>query len=352
MVAEMSGNHMGSLERALQIVREAARNGADAIKLQTFTASTLTINSRRAEFFIDDPSSPWDGRRLWELYKEAHTPWEWHGRIFEEARKAGLACISTAFEESSLELLVNLDVDAIKISSFELIHIPLIQGAARTGKPVLLSTGMATLEEIDDAVNALRENGCTRFVLLKCTSAYPSQESDAHLSAMQDMAKRYGCPVGLSDHCLRPYIAYAATALGAAVIEKHLTLSRSLGCVDSAFSLEPEEFKELAGGVEAVWKSIGGVAYGSTSSESASAKERPSIYVVRPIRRGEAFTRENIRVIRPANGLPPKYYNDLIGRQCLHDLPSGTPMSKEFLKETDELPEHNRSIGRVTAPVN
>lgn len=352
MVAEMSGNHMGSLESALQIIREAATNGADAIKLQTFTPSILTINSRRAEFYIDDPRSPWHGRRLWDLYEEARTPWEWHGAIFHEARKAGLACISTAFDESSLEFLVNLNVDAIKISSFELVHIPLIRAAARTGKPVLLSTGMATLEEIDDAVQTLREEGCRQFVLLKCTSAYPSQESDAHVSAMQDMAKRYECHVGLSDHCLRPYIAYAATALGAAVIEKHLTLRRSLGGVDAAFSLEPREFKEMVGGVEAVWKSIGGVTYRCTDSESASAKERPSIYVVRPIRRGEAFTRENIRVIRPANGLPPKYYDDLIGRQSLKDLPTGTPMSQEFVQATDELPEHKQSIGLVITPVN
>lgn len=350
MVAEMSGNHMGSLERALQIVREAAGNGADAIKLQTFTASTLTIDSRRAEFFIDDPQTPWHGRRLWDLYNEAHTPWDWHGPIFDEARRAGLACISTAFDESSLELLVKLEVDAIKISSFELIHLPLIRRAAQTGKPILVSVGMASLDEIDDAVKTLRANDCERFVLLKCTSAYPSYESDANLLTLQAMAARYGCEVGLSDHCMRPYAAFAAVALGAAVIEKHLTLDRSLGGVDGRFSVEPHEFREVATGAEWAWKSLGGVAYGCRDSERASAKERPSIYVVRPIRNGEAFTRENLRIIRPGNGLPPRYYDALINRRCAQDVEGGTPMSWDFLGDSDELRQPGGSIVRMTIP--
>ena len=287
IIAEMSGNHGGTLEGALKIVHAASASGADAIKLQTFTPDTLTIDSSRPEFFINDPNSLWHGRRLWDLYAEAHTPWEWHKQIFEAARAKGLACISTAFDLDSLEHLISLEVDAIKISSFELIHIPLIKAAARSGKPLLISTGMASMLEIDDTIKAIRSNNCNQFILLKCTSAYPSHENEANILTMDNMHLRYGCEVGLSDHNLRNFAAYTAVALGAAVIEKHLTISRSDGGVDSAFSLEPDELRELVEGTHLVWQSRGDIRYGPQPVEEASLKERPSIYVVSPVKKGE-----------------------------------------------------------------
>jgi len=327
IVAEMSANHNGSLEAALRIVRAAAEGGADAIKLQTYKPDTLTIDSRRPEFFIDDPKSLWHGRRLWELYEQAHTPWEWHEPIFAAARKKGLACISTACDLDSIQFLLSLGVDAIKIASFELVHIPLIETAAKSGKPILLSTGMASLAELDDAVTALRANGCDRFVLLKCTSAYPSVEAEANLSTMNDMRLRYRCEVGLSDHSLRPYVAFAATALGAAVIEKHLTIARAEGGLDAAFSIEPAELRELSTGADLVWRSLGHVRYQHLAVEEASIRERPSIYVVRAMKKGDRFTERNTRIIRPANGLAPKHYRALMGKQSACDVESGTPVS-------------------------
>ena len=332
IVAEMSGNHSGTCEGALRIVHAAAASGADAIKLQTYTPGTLTIDSTRPEFFIHDAGSLWNGRRLWDLYAEAHTPLEWHKSIFEAARAEGLACISTAFDLSSLEFLLSLGVDAIKIASFELIHIPLIEATARSGKPLLVSTGMANSMEIDDAVAAMRTNGCNRFILLKCTSAYPSEENEANILTMQDMRRRYGCEVGLSDHTLRPYAAFAATALGAAVVEKHLTIARAEGGVDSAFSIEPSELRELVDGCELVWRSRGDVRYGPQPVEETSLKERCSIYVVRPIKKGEKFTADNVRIIRPANGLAPKHYHAVIGKTCARDLDGAMPMSWELLR--------------------
>ena len=331
IIAEVSGNHNGTLEGALKILRAAAANGADAVKLQTFTPGTLTIDSRRPEFFINDPNNLWHGRRLWDLYAEAHTPWEWHKPIFEAARAEGLVCISSAFDLSSLEFLLSLGTDAIKIASFELVHIPLIEAAARSGKPLLISTGMAKQSEIDEAVAAMCTNDCDQFILLKCTSAYPSEENEANILTMQDMRLRYGCEVGLSDHTLRPYAAFAATALGAAVIEKHFTISRAEGGVDSAFSIEPPELHELVEVTELVWRSRGDVRYGPLPTEETSLKERPSIYVVRPIKKGEKFTEENIRIIRPANGLAPKHYSSVIGKTCACDLNEELPLSWDLL---------------------
>jgi len=331
IVAEMSANHRGSLDEALAIVRTAAEQGAGAIKLQTFTPATLTIDSARPEFFIDDPESAWHGRRLWELYQEAHTPWEWHEPLFNTARACGLACISSAFEQNSLAFLLELETDAIKIASFELIHIPLIETAARSGKPVLLSTGMASVAELDDAVAALRDNGCERFVLLKCTSAYPAEEKHANVLAMQAMSARYGCAVGLSDHALRPYAAYAAVALGAVVVEKHLTLSRAAGGVDAAFSLEPREFRELVDGSRRVWESRGEARYGPHPSEHVSVRERPSIYVVHHVRKGEHFTDQNVRIVRPSGGLAPKHYAAILGRRAAYDIDGETPLAFDML---------------------
>lgn len=333
IIAEMSGNHNGTLEGALRIIRAAAVSGADAIKLQTFTPGTLTIDSRRPEFFINDPDSLWHGRRLWDLYAQAHTPWEWHKPIFELARAEGLVCISSAFDLSSLEFLLSLEVDAIKISSFELTHIPLIEAAAKSGKPLLISTGMANAMEIDDAVATVRANGCERFILLKCTVAYPSEESEANILTMRDMRLRYKCGVGLSDHTLRPYAAFAATALSAVVIEKHFTITRAEGGVDSAFSIEPAELCDIVEGVKRVWQSIGDVRYGPQSVENTSLKERPSIYVVRPIKKGEKFTEENIRIIRPANGIAPKHYSSVLGKTCARDVDGEVPMSWDLVSQ-------------------
>jgi pseudaminic acid synthase len=332
IIAEMSGNHNGSLEGALKIVRAAAESGADAIKLQTYTPDTLTIDSRRPEFFINDPSSLWHGRRLWELYQEAHTPWAWHQSIFEAARAEGLACISTACDVTSVDFLLSLEVDAIKIASFELIHIPLIEAVARSGKPILLSTGMSRLEELDDAVSALRANGCDRFIPLKCTSAYPSAEAEANILTILDMRQRYGCEVGLSDHTLRPYVAFAATSLGAVVIEKHFTISRAEGGLDSAFSLEPAELRELVDGTELVWRSLGALSYGPLAIEETSIRERPSIYVVCAMKKGDRFTESNVRIIRPANGLAPKHYRSLLGKTCACDIEPESPMSWAFVQ--------------------
>ncbi len=332
IVAEMSGNHNQSLDRALAIVRAAAESGADAIKLQTFTADTLTLDSRRPEFFIDEPGGLWHGRRLWELYEEAYTPWAWHEPLFAAARSFGLACISTAYDLTSLDFLLSLGVDAIKIASFELVHLPLLETAARSGKPILLSTGMATLGELDEAVAALRENAADRQVLLKCTSAYPSQEGDANILTMIDMRQRYGGEVGLSDHNLRPYSAFAAVALGATVIEKHITLSRADGGVDAAFSIEPSELRALVDGARLVWKSLGEVRYGPLDREAASLRERPSIFVTKAMGRGESFSAQNIRIVRPAGGLMPKHYRTLIGRRSACNIPAATPLSWEAVE--------------------
>ena len=337
VIAELSGNHNGSLDRALELVQRAAACGAGALKLQTYTAGTLTINSRRPEFFIDSPGSPWHGRRLWELYEEAHTPWEWHEPLFDASRRAGMLCISTAFDESSLELLLRLGADAIKIASFELVHLPLIDAVARSGKPVILSTGMGTREEIGDAVQTLRES-TSDFILLKCTSAYPAIEAEANLRTMVDLRDRYQCEVGLSDHTLRPHLAFGAVALGAVVIEKHFTLSRADGGVDSEFSIEPHELTELVDGVGLVWQGLGEVRYGVQEREKASLAERPSIYVVAPVAKGETLTARNVRVIRPGNGLAPKHLPAILGCSARHDIESGTPMSWALIDDASIAP--------------
>jgi N-acetylneuraminate synthase len=327
VIAEISANHNGSLERAIKIVELAAKNGADAIKLQTYKPETLTINSDRPEFFINDASSIWNKRRLWDLYKEAYTPWEWHVPIFTKAREMGLACISTAFDKSSVEFLLDINVDAIKISSFELIHIPLINLVAKTGKPILMSTGMATLKEIERAVKEVRLAKNNQFVLLKCTSSYPSDESDANILTMRDMMDRFKCQVGLSDHTLSSYAAFSAVALGGSVIEKHFTINRSDGGVDSEFSIEPKELKELVSGVRLVRSSLGKVDYSPKIVESASIKERPSIYVIKEILKGDIFTSNNVKIIRPSGGILPGYYNTILGKKSACRIQAETPLS-------------------------
>lgn len=333
VIAEISANHNGSLDRALKIVQAAADNGAHAIKLQTFTADSLTINSYGSDFFIDDHESIWHRRRLWELYKEAETPWEWHEPLFEAARKRGMACISSAFDQSSLDFLIKIGVDAIKIASFELVHIPLIESAAKSDLPVILSTGMASVEEIDDAVSALRANGCKEFILLRCTSAYPSEEKDVNAVTIVDMQNRFKCQVGLSDHSLRPFSVYAAVSFGATVIEKHLTLSRMDGGLDASFSMEPADLKEVVEGSKQVWLSRGSVRYGVQLVEQTSQKERPSIYVSRAIALGEVFTPENIRIIRPGYGLPPKDFYHVLGRRAAINIGAETALDWSMIED-------------------
>lgn len=326
IIAELSANHRGNLDRAIEMVRVAADSGANAIKLQTFTPDTLSLDSRKPDFIIDDPKSLWHGRRLWELYEEAQTPWEWHAPLFDAARQQGMACISSAFDNTSVEFLQEVGVDAIKIASFELVHVPLIEQSAATGLPIILSTGMATIEEIEDAVKVLRDKRCDKFVLLRCTSAYPSLEKDANVISILDLRSRFDCQVGLSDHCLSPYPVYTAVALGATVIEKHITLNRADGGLDAPFSIEQPELKEMVDGARRIWLSRGSVLYGPQAVEETSHRERPSIYVTKPILAGEAFTLDNTRIIRPGFGLPPKEYSRILGCQAATNIDAETAL--------------------------
>lgn len=331
VIAEMSGNHNGSLERALAIVDAAADSGADAIKIQTYTADTITLDIESGEFRIEDPDSPWDGRSLHSLYEEAYTPWEWHDAIFTRAHERGLIAFSTPFDESAVDFLETLDVPCYKIASFENVHLPLIRKVASTGKPIVMSTGMATAGELDDAVRTAREAGCANLVLLKCTSTYPATPESSNLATIPHMRELFGCEVGLSDHTLGTGVASAAAALGATMIEKHFTLSRSDGGVDSAFSAEPAEMAELVREVGRARASLGAVAYGPGEVERGSMRFRRSLYVAADMKAGEPFTHANLRIVRPGHGLPPKHYSTLLGKHVNQDLPKGTPVSWDHI---------------------
>ena len=331
IVAELSGNHNGSLDRALKIVEAAAKTGAHAIKLQTYTADTMTLDLKKGEFFISDEKSPWKGQSLYDLYKIAHTPWDWHQPIFDCAKKHGLICFSTPFDETAVEYLEKIGVPAYKIASFENTDIPLIQRVASTGKPLIISTGMATLEELDESVNSARKAGCKKIILLKCTSTYPATPKNSNLLTIPHLRERYGCEVGLSDHTLGIGVAVASVALGATVIEKHFTLKRSDGGVDSAFSMEPGEMTELVTETKRAWQSLGQVFVGPTASEKSSITFRRSLYIVKDIKAGDVLTKENVRAIRPGLGMPPKYLENIVGRQAAFDLMAGTPLRWEFL---------------------
>jgi N-acetylneuraminate synthase len=331
VIAEMSGNHNQSLERAFEIVDAAAASGAHAIKLQTYTADTITLELSGGDFYINDEQSLWKGRNLHELYHQAHTPWDWHEPIMRRARERGLVCFSTPFDETAVEFLESLDVPAYKIASFENIHLPLIRAVARTGKPVIISTGMATAGEIDDAVRAAREAGCADLVLLKCTSTYPATPANTNIATIPHLRALFGCEVGLSDHTMGVGVSVAAVALGATVIEKHFTLRRADGGVDSAFSLEPAELRALVTETERAWQSIGEVRYGPTAAEQKSLAFRRSVYVAEDIAAGGVLTRANLRCVRPGMGLAPKYYEVLLGRRVRTDLKKGTPMRWDLL---------------------
>lgn len=329
IIAEMSGNHNHSLERALQIVEAAAKSGVHALKIQTYTADTMTLNVKGKGFDIEDEGNIWKGRNLYDLYTEAYTPWEWHKPIFDRAYELGIVPFSTPFDETAVDFLEELGVGLYKIASFENNDIPLIKKVAATGKPLIISTGMATVAELDEAVRAAREAGCKDLILLKCTSTYPATPENTNVSTIPHMRELFNVQVGLSDHTMGTGVAVASVALGATVIEKHFTLSRADGGVDSAFSMEPEEMAKLVLETERAWQSIGKVAYGPTEKEKASLKFRRSIYVAEDIKEGELFTKENIKVIRPGYGLAPKYYERLIGNKAKREFKLGEPLLLE-----------------------
>lgn len=331
VVAEMSGNHNQSLEHALAIVEEASRTGAHALKLQTYTADTLTLDVSIPPFVIETPASLWTGRTLYELYREAHTPWEWHPAIFRRCRELGLVCFSTPFDETAVDFLEELGAPAYKIASFELVHTPLVRKVGRTGKPVVLSTGMATAGEIEEAVNILRQEGNGDIVLLKCTSTYPASPGETNLLTIPHMSAMFDCLVGISDHTLGTGVAVAAVALGAVMIEKHFTLSRADGGVDSAFSLEPRELRALVEETARAWEALGAVSYGPTPAEQASLQFRRSLYLAKDMKAGDPFTPENLRVIRPGFGLHPRYYDLLLGRRITRDAALASPVTWDML---------------------
>lgn len=331
IIAEMSGNHNQSLERALEIVNAAAEAGAQAIKLQTYTADTMTLAINEGDFFIDDEQSLWNGNSLHELYRLAHTPWEWHAPIMQRAREVGMLCFSTPFDESAVDFLERLEVPAYKIASFEMVHLPLIRKVAATGKPMIISTGMATLAEIDDAVSISRAAGCRDLILLKCTSTYPATPENSNVITIPHMRALFGCEVGISDHTMGIGTSVAAVAHGATVIEKHFTLCRADGGVDSSFSLEPEELRALSVEAERAWQALGHIYYGPTDAEKMSLTFRRSIYVAEDLKKGDALTTENLRCVRPGRGLQPKYYDLLLGRKVNQDVKKGTAMKWELL---------------------
>ncbi|MFN6338400.1 MAG: pseudaminic acid synthase [Cyanobacteriota bacterium] len=331
VIAEMSGNHNQSLERALAIVDAAALAGAHAIKLQTYTADTITLDVRGGCFEISDPDSLWSGQSLHDLYNQAHTPWEWHAPIMERARELGLICFSSPFDETAVDFLEDLGVPAFKIASFENNHLPLIEKAASTGKPLIISTGMASLGELDDAVRTARDAGCTQLVLLKCTSTYPASPENTNIRTIPHLRELFGCEVGLSDHTMGVGVALAAVALGASVVEKHFTLARADGGVDAAFSLEPAELTSLVSETERAWQALGHVHYGPTEAERKSLVFRRSIYAAADIAKGEPFTEANIRIVRPGHGAAPALYRKLIGRSAQRAFNFGEPVSLDKL---------------------
>ena len=337
VVAEMSGNHNQSLDRALAIVDAAARAGAHALKIQTYTADTMTLAVERGEFTIDEPGSLWKGRTLHDLYNEAHTPWEWHAPIFERCRAHGLIGFSAPFDATAVDFLESLDVPCYKIASFENTDVPLIRKVAATGKPMIISTGMATLEELDESVTEARRAGCRNLILLKCTSTYPAPPDCSNLRTIPDLRERFSCEVGLSDHTTGIGAAVASVVLGATVIEKHFTIARADGGVDSAFSLEPHELQALVEETERAWLALGTISYGPTQVEQKSLVFRRSLYVVQNMRAGEACTPENVRAIRPGLGLPPKHLDNVMGRTAARDIERGTPLSWDLLQAAADI---------------
>ena len=334
IVAEMSANHGRNFDQAVRLLRAAKAAGADAVKVQTYTADTLTISCDNDCFRIAG-GTPWDGRTLYELYQEAYMPWEWQPKLNAVAAEVGLDFFSTPFDVTAVSFLEGLGVPAYKIASFELVDLPLIRQVARTGKPIILSTGMATPDEIQEAVETVREAGGRQVALLKCTSAYPAQPEEMNLRTISDMAERFRVPVGLSDHTLGIAVPVAAVALGACIVEKHFTLSRELPGPDSAFSLEPDEFRAMVEAVRTAERAVGSVGYGVSPGEDKSRTFRRSLFVVCDVKAGEVFTGQNVRSIRPAHGLHPRYYDAILGRKAARDIRRGTPLRWELIAETE-----------------
>ncbi|AZC87959.1 pseudaminic acid synthase [Pseudomonas chlororaphis] len=332
IIAEMSGNHNQSLDVALQIVEAAAKAGAHALKLQTYTADTMTLDLEHGEFFIKDPASLWAGSSLYALYEKAHTPWQWHAPIFARARELGMLAFSTPFDESAVDFLESLDVPAYKIASFENTDLPLIRRVAATGKPLIISTGMASIAELDESVRAAREAGCKDLVLLKCTSTYPASPENSNILTISHLRELFGCEVGLSDHSMGVGVSVAAVALGATVVEKHFTLDRAAGGVDASFSLEPAELHSLVVETERAWQALGQVRYGATEAERQSVLYRRSLYVTRDMAAGEVFSRDNLRAIRPGLGLAPKHIDAVLGRCARQALKRGTALDWAFVE--------------------
>jgi N-acetylneuraminate synthase len=333
IIAEMSGNHNQSLDRAIEIIDRAAATGAHAVKLQTYTADTMTIDHDQGEFFISDKSSLWSGTSLYKLYEEAHTPWEWQKQLFERARQHGMICLSTPFDFTAVDFLESVDAPCYKIASFENTDLPLIRRIAATGKPIIISTGMATIAEIDETVRAAREAGCNDLVLLKCTSTYPSTPENTNLLTIPHMRELFGCEIGLSDHTMGIGVSVASVALGAAVIEKHFTLRRADGGVDSAFSMEPEEMAQLVVETERAWQALGRIEYGPLEAERTSLQFRRSLYIVRDVPPGGKLTRENVRAIRPGFGLPTKYLDVILGRTVRQGAKRGTALTWDIFRD-------------------
>ena len=325
VIAEMSGNHNGDIGRALALIEAAKAAGADAVKLQTLTADTITIDHDGPGFVID--GGLWHGRKHYELYQESHTPWDWHPRLFERAREIGITIFSSPFDPTAVEFLEKLGAPAFKVASFEIVDTPLIETMARTGKPLIISTGLASPEDIADAVTAARDAGAKEMVLLHCTSGYPTPASQMHLRTMPDLAAAHGTLVGLSDHTMGTAVAVAAVALGACVIEKHFTLARADGGVDSAFSLEPEELARLVADCRDAWSALGSVHYEEVEAEAAGRDHRRSLYVVADVKKGDLLTPENVRSIRPGHGMAPKHLHDVLGRPAARDLKRGEPLA-------------------------
>ena len=326
IIAEMSGNHNQSLERALEIVEAAAKSGAHGLKIQTYTPDTMTIDLDEREFRISDPKSLWSGTSLYKLYGEAYTPWEWHKPIFKRARELGMIPFSTPFDDTAVDFLESLDVPCYKIASFENTDLPLIRRVAATGKPLIISTGMATVAELDETVRAARGAGCKDLILLKCTSTYPATPENTNILTIPHMRELFGCEVGLSDHTMGVGVSVASVALGATVIEKHCTLSRVDGGVDSAFSMEPAEMAQLVVETERAWQALGQVSYGPTKAEKKSIQFRRSLYLVKDLKAGDVLTRENLRAIRPGLGLPTKYLEQVLGKAVKQDVTRGTAL--------------------------
>lgn len=331
VIAEMSGNHNQSLERALEIVEAAAKSGAHALKIQTYTPDTMTLDLNEREFHISDPKSLWSGTSLYKLYGEAYTPWEWHKPIFDRARELGVIAFSTPFDHTAVDFLESLDVPCYKIASFENTDLPLIHRVAATGKPLIISTGMASIAELDDTVRVAREAGCKDLILLKCTSTYPATAENTNILTIPHMRDLFGCEVGLSDHTMGVGVSVASVALGATVIEKHFTLSRADGGVDSTFSMEPAEMAQLVLETERAWQALGCVRYGATDAEKKSIQFRRSLYIVKDMKVGDTLTPDNVRAIRPGLGMPTKYLNMILGRAVRCDVKRGTALEWSLL---------------------